>query len=289
MIITRLNGGLGNQMFQYAAGRSLALRHKTNLKIDLSWFEHQYPGDTPRSYELDCFSTAMEFSKPKEIPSFSTGLASRIKKKLLPPEVGFVLGERGHEFNKVFDEAPDNCLLVGFWQSDKYFHNVSAQIRQDFSFVPILDKFNLATAKLIRSCEAVSVHVRRGDYANNQAAKEYHGLAPVNYYRQAIAIIRDSLKNPHFFVFSDDLEWCRKNLQFLDQATFIGHNSGKQSYRDIQLMSLCRHHIVANSSFSWWGAWLNPSLDKIVIAPRVWFKDPGTEDRDVIPDSWTKL
>jgi hypothetical protein len=291
MIITRLNGGLGNQMFQYATGKALAIRHNTDLKVDLSWFGNQYPGDTPRTYELDHFSTDIVLAKESDIPSLlPPSITQRLLRKWGLAQPGIrVLGENGQLYNSSIAQATDDTLLVGFWQTEQYFRQYADEIRKDFSFLPLLDKYNRQALENIQISQSVSLHVRRADYANNEQTKKFHGLTPIEYYKKSIAIIEEKIKKPVFFVFSDDIAWSRKHLSLPTNASFIDHNNGNQSFRDMQLMSRCKHHIIANSSFSWWGAWLNPNHDKIVIAPRVWFQDSTANDQDVVPKNWIKL
>jgi hypothetical protein len=192
------------------------------------------------------------------------------------------------EYWQAINEVPNDCYLMGYWQSEKYFSAISEQIREDFSFRLAINNQNTQLAFKISQHNAVSLHIRRGDYANNPTVTATHGLCPISYYHNAIEYIAHRVKQPYFFIFSDDIVWAKENLKMDLHSTYIDHNQGAESYNDMRLMSLCRHHIIANSSFSWWGAWLNPNIDKIAIAPKQWFvKDVNTQD--LIPKDWVRL
>ncbi len=159
---------------------------------------------------------------------------------------------------------------------------------RDFRFFEPLSGRNREAAEQIQTTNAISVHVRRGDYATNPATQAFHGILPAEYYRAAVREVSQAVRNPHFYVFSDDPDWCRHNLDLGHSTTFVDHNRARGS-DDLRLMSLCAHHIIANSSFSWWGAWLNPREEKIVIAPRRWVADSSIDARDVVPARWIQL
>jgi hypothetical protein len=180
------------------------------------------------------------------------------------------------------------CYLVGYWQSERYFKNVSDVIRKDFTFCQPLNEQNAAIAEQIGSVNAVSLHVRRGDYINNPKALATHGLCPHSYYEAAIRYIEERVVTPYFFVFSDDMQWVRENIKIDHPCYYVDHNHGKESYNDMRLMSMCTHNIVANSSFSWWGAWLNSHTDKIVIVPQKWFVN-NNNVKDLFPSGWVVL
>lgn len=184
--------------------------------------------------------------------------------------------------------VPRDCYLVGYWQSEKYFRDKASVIRADFTFKTSLTNRNAELAEQIEHVNAVSLHVRRGDYANNQKTNATHGLCSLDYYRGAVRYVSNRLEQPYFFIFSDDMAWVKENLKMDVHHLFVEHNHGLESYNDMRLMSLCRHHIIANSSFSWWGAWLNPSLEKIVVAPKKWFAN-DTNVADLFPPGWVIL
>jgi hypothetical protein len=282
MIATRLMGGLGNQMFQYAVGRRLAIRRGTELVLDLSYLVNQPRGDVPRHFEIDCFHIVGK----RATEPLDGGRVQRLL-RLGRSSAFRRLRERGVQFQPAVLESPDNTLLIGYWQSEKYFKDEEAQIRRDFAFAAALSPEKSAVARTIGE-NAVSAHIRRGDYVSHPAASKFHGLLPLEYYERAAAVITNRTKDPHFFVISDDPAWCRSHIKLPGATTFVGDTPGP-GHEDMQLMSLCRHHIIANSSFSWWGAWLNERHDKIVVAPRRWFTDESRDTRDLVPESWIRL
>jgi hypothetical protein len=186
-------------------------------------------------------------------------------------------------------DAPRDTHLDGYWQSEKYFQDIAATIRRDFTLATDLSAQDRAVADAIADVNAVSVHVRRGDYVTDARTRAAHGVCSNEYYLQACDMIIRRQPDPHFFVFSDDLDWCRSHLQLPGAATYVGHNGPDRDYADLYLMSQCRNHIIANSSFSWWGAWLNPRSDKVVIAPCQWFSGLDVDTRDVLPDGWIRI
>jgi hypothetical protein len=292
MIIAKLMGGLGNQMFQYASAAGLADRLDAQVIIDKSWYEADLDVNTPRSYELDCFALQQKFVDHAQltlvneiIPSAKTKLYDLTKGRKKPRVL--VYKEDGHGFHKDVLDLPDNTLLDGFWQTEKYFLHARDKILKDFEFVNKQSKKNLEVLNQIKSTNAISLHVRRGDYANDKNTNAFHGLTGLDYYKEAIKRISEQVKVPTFFVFSDDPEWCKQNLKIDFPSTYVSHN--KAGSDDMRLMTQCQHHIIANSSFSWWGAWLNQSDQKIIYAPKKWFNDNSMDTKDILPTKWTKL
>ena len=291
MIIVKLIGGLGNQMFQYATGRSLAVKHKTVLKLDLSFLLDRTPREnfTYRTYELDVFNIQGNIASPSEINRFvpnGINIFNYIKRKLKLTKV--ITESHLNSYEDVLS-APDNSYLDGYWQSEKYFKDIRGIIRSDFSLKPEATSINQEFAKKISSCNSVSLHIRRGDYVSNTEINKFHGVLTLEYYLKSVIKIADCAENPHFFIFSDDHDWAKEHLNFGYPLTFITHNSVENSYEDLRLMSLCKHNIIANSSFSWWGAWLNENPAKIVVAPRKWFNDSSKNTNDLIPNSWIRI
>lgn len=293
MITSHIIGGLGNQMFQYAAGRSLALQNGCELQLDTSDFAaytlHQ-------GFELDIvFGINL-----RRLDKISSGkLLGWRKHRFLSSLFGRIEGfgtlhttiAREPSFNYwpkwMHLQAP--AYLFGYWQSERYFSEFKHEIRQDFRFRQNLDPESNRIAEAISNKTSVSLHVRRGDYAKNPKTTALHGLCSPAYYSKAIDYLAHRANNLHLFIFSDDIPWVKANLPIAGHNyTYVSHNKGSDSWRDMQLMSLCQHHIIANSSFSWWGAWLNPSPKKFVVAPEKWFaKDIDTSD--LIPESWIRL
>jgi hypothetical protein len=281
MVTVRLIGGLGNQMFQYAVGRAIAHRRRTSLALDVSAF----PDCGHRQYSLGVF---------KIVEKLTSGGLMRIGRlkhlchRVRIPGLPYVLIERGFPFDPSVLEAPANAYLEGYWQSEKYFKEIEEVIRREFCVKSQPDGQNAEMAARIKGVNAAAVHVRRGDYASNPSTNEYHGTCPPEYYRQAAQLVASQVLDPHFFVFSDEPDWARSNLELGGPATFVTQNGPDKGYEDLRLMALCRHHIIANSSFSWWGAWLANS-GGMVVAPQQWVRSNDLDTRDLIPTGWVRL
>jgi hypothetical protein len=295
MIVIKLKGGLGNQMFQYAFGRQVAELARDELFLDRSYFRKNglrrlikntlkmglallflRPGQAwqeirrnRRQYDLGCFELDNR-TKESEFP------------KLRTIEEGRAFIFDSSLFNHSGDRAYD-----GYFNSEKYFSAIASAIRADFRLKPEYRR-SLPAGLLdqINGANSVSLHVRRGDYITRASTNRYHGACHPDYYRRAIEEMEKRVSDPKWFIFSDDIEWCRKNLPLPPSAIFV---SGLKNYADLALMSLCRHHVIANSTFSWWGAWLNPNPDKIVIAPRHWLNDQNIKTTDLLPSAWLKI
>jgi hypothetical protein len=296
MIITQLNGGLGNQMFQYVLGRVLALKHNTDLHFDLSLFiKHQSHLTTKRQYELNPFNLPVKIATPDLVEKFRQShtfkaLINRYLSLNLNLSSDKYINESGQKFQPEILKLPDNIYLSGYWQTEKYFIDYRDQIIKDFSKrkSPVSLK-NKQIKSGIENCHSVSVHIRRGDYITNKSAKAYHGTCSISYYQKAMKLIEKTVKNPKYYIFSDDPEWTKNNIKPEHQAIYISHNKGIDCHEDMRLMSRCKHNIIANSSFSWWGAWLNQNVKKIVIAPQQWFLNKSVNQKDIIPKKWIKI
>lgn len=292
MIITNVIGGLGNQMFQYAFGRALSLRYGVPLKVDLREFEDYA---THNGFMLDKLFRVHAVRATSADRRNVLGWRGHIISLKLLRRPGFEPW-RGH--NLLVQDlaqgaahytaaASERCYLLGYWQSEAYFGNAAEQIRSDFEFLPELGGANQIWAQRIVDRMAVSVHVRRGDYASDPQTNATHGLCSPPYYERAMAYVAARVSNAEFFIFSDDLAWCRRTLVIRYPHHFVDCNTGPASFEDMRLISLCRHHIIANSSFSWWGAWLSKHANKIVIAPVHWFQHIPTPE--VVPPYWIRL
>lgn len=284
MIITELKGGLGNQLFQYSVGRALAEKSMTQLKLDTSWY-----GVVPdRQYDLHYFAISGEVATHKEIRRLKGGFGAKISGLLGKPATRSVITEQFFHFDPDILELGDNVYLDGYWQSPKYFESIASTIRKEFSLKDEPKGQNKHYAESISNTAAVSLHVRRGDYVANKKFNDFHGTSPLAYYAAAVAYIAKKVQSPHFFIFSDDPQWTKENLKFDYPTTYITGNE-KAGQEDLRLMSMCKHFIVANSTFSWWGAWLGGNKNKIIIAPKEWFKDKAQDTKDLIPESWVRL
>jgi hypothetical protein len=300
LIISRLNGGLGNQMFQYAAARALSLRTGAALKLDVSAFAR----DALRDYDLAPYAlsavtplateqelAACEQKKPRGLALVGKSLGQSLGTSwgLTRPAMIPAVREAHFHFDPALAAATAPAYLTGYWQSERYFAAQADQIRRDFAAIAPLEPENAALAEVIRASAAVSLHVRRGDYVSDARTQAVHGVCGLDYYARAMDRVEALVPNPHYIVFSDDPDWTRANLASPHAMTFVTANPPARGYRDMQLMSMCRHHIIANSSFSWWGAWLNPRLDKTVIAPARWFASGDKDTRDLLPAAWFKV
>lgn len=290
MIIVKLQGGLGNQLFQYAIGRRLSLYHQTPLKLDISFAADSAvdPLITPRQYELHKFSIKAEIATEKEIRLFSVApkYFRQLWKKLSRYKT---YRENGFLFNQKFLQFARNSYLDGYWQCEKYFIDIENELIRDLTLSASLSKENLEMLGRIKAVNSVSIHVRRGDYISNPSAQSFHGVCSLGYYSKAMELLATKTSDPHFFVFSDDIAWVHEHFKFSYPFTIVGSTNENNCENDLHLMSKCNHHIIANSSFSWWAAWLNRHPGKIVAAPAKWFNDPSINTSTIVPESWYKI
>jgi hypothetical protein len=293
-VIVQVFGGLGNQMFQYAAGRALSYRLQMPLKLDLSRFE-DYP---LRSYKLSHFNIQEEFATPGDLEAFSIPekglplILFRAKNFMLSRHQKKIFIEKKGGFDEDFHRISRSCWLKGYWQSEKYFKPIEKLIRREFKLQEKPDPLNRELLRDISEKLSVSIHVRRGDYVKNPVTNEYHGFLGKAYYDKAIQYFESKIKSPVFFVFSDDIEWAENNLKTEHPMVFVNHNGEKKDYEDLRLMWNCKYHIIANSSFSWWGAWLNNDHKKEVVAPKQWFSEKEMKKRgtiEIVPTEWYRL
>ncbi|MBT1155131.1 alpha-1,2-fucosyltransferase [Aminobacter anthyllidis] len=283
-IVSKIFGGLGNQMFQFAMGRAMAIRSQSALLLDTRWFDTA-PSVT---FRLGHFNIG---------PAVTSGtLPPRRRQERLRYYLWHASGrfprrlkENGLGFDADMVAPRTNLWLDGYWQSERYFADCIDTIRDDFRIVTPPSDENAKHLAAIAACPAISLHVRRGDYLlpENQAL---FAACSKQYYAKAVDLMASKMaEEPVIYVFSDDPDWARDNLSFPVEKRVMGHNGRDADYEDMRLMSACRNHIIANSSFSWWGAWLNPAPDKIVIGPASWFADSSASNPDILPDSWLKL
>ena len=283
MIIVRLMGGLGNQLFQYAIARRLASETGQPFKLDIT----EYETDALRAFALRPFNVRQDIATLEEID------------RLRPRAGGFLQNLRysqtwirerlPYAFDPRVVQARGDVYLEGYWANEDYFKSIDSVIRQEFTVKTEPDAANAAAARVMASVASVCVHVRRGDYATDPHTSAFHGLAPLDYYREAAARISATVRDPHFFVFSDDPDWVEQNLRFEHEMTYVTHNGADRDYEDLRLMALCRHHIIANSSFSWWGAWLGQSPGQQVFAPARWLNQPEIDTTHATPARWIRL
>jgi glycosyl transferase family 11 len=286
MIVSHMFGGLGNQLFQFAIGKAMAARLGVEFRMDSRYF------DRPRPDNL-----CMQHFGHGTAQVHRIGLPAMRQDGLLPYIGATLRGSRFRLYKETtlgYDPATrdlgDGTYLKGYWQSEKYFKDHAKLVRDHLSITTPPTPENSATMLAQDACFPVSLHIRRGDYVTNAKFNATHGTCDLDYYRRAADYLAErSASAPTFFAFSDDPDWVRDNLNLPYKMHFVSHNGVETNYEDVRLMSRCRHHIIANSSFSWWGAWLNPDPDKIVVAPKRWFAAPDMQDHDLVPEDWVQL
>lgn len=293
MIVSNLIGGLGNQMFQFACGFAVAKRLGEDHLVCLDQFESY---KLHNKFQLDNIFNLQVPTLSGEERSRLLGwrgypLARRVIAKLaidsLTPTNWFQ--ESSIRYSENINSVVGDCYLHGYWQSEKYFRKYADDIRNIFTFNQGVTSENLEILSKMRESPSISVHVRRGDYTNNKNNKIFNCLN-VDYYLQGLHILTNRFPNSRVFLFSDDSAWVRENLApHISDAHIIDHNARENSYWDMMLMSNADHHIIANSSFSWWGAWLNPSKEKVVISPKEWFLGSADRCADLIPEDWIRI
>ncbi|HEY8267835.1 MAG TPA: alpha-1,2-fucosyltransferase [Xanthobacteraceae bacterium] len=281
MVLVTLRGGLGNQMFQYAIGRSIAEKHGRRLVLDDLALEVEHLGRTKRSYALGVFDIDAELTSQVQLEQVQ--LEKAATQALLMQEL------RGFH-QEVLNAHPEAQLqLQGFWQNEKYFADIAPLLRGQFRMKPGPWDASPWRPAIETDSSAVCVHVRRQDYLKEAGAAL--GFIGRDYYERATTAIARAVPDCHFFFFSDDIPWCKENLSLGFPSSFVAHSDqrGDFTYTDFRLMTLCRHFIVANSSFSWWAAWLGSDPRKIVIAPKIWFRELPFASADIVPAAWLRM
>lgn len=292
MIIVELRGGLGNQMFQYAFGRAQAERLGVDLVLDTTSFARYR---LHHGFELSrVFNIQAREATRNELRTvlgwrflafarggWTRGIAIRLPSERLVREPHF-------HYCAEATSAPPSSYFSGYWQSERYFAHVGEIIRRGFTFKQPPSTENSRILDRIHGRNSVSIHVRRGDFVTNARTNAYHGSCSADYYSRAVRMIQERIENATFYVFSDEISWAQANLSLPRPSLFLEHNIGQNSFEDMRLMSACQHHIIANSSFSWWGAWLNPNLAKLVVAPKRWFR-AKVNTEDLLPETWIKI
>jgi len=280
----KFNGGLGNQMFQYAFAKGLEKKSKLIAYFDMSFFKKRYA----RAYELSIFG--IDLNKAESIyDRFRMGILWKFRRKLKQFLGLNIYLEPCYEFSEEVYNIKEETYVEGFYQSEKYFEDIKDEIRKEFTFKIEFDEKNKQVADEIKNSKSVSLHIRRGDYVSKKRYQNMFAACSLDYYKNAVEIITKGQKDFKLFIFSDDIQWVKENLNLPYESVYIDFNKGADSFRDMQLMSLCKHNVIANSSFSWWGAWLNSNPEKIVIAPKTWFNDEDICERDMIPQSWIRI
>jgi hypothetical protein len=311
-VVVRLGGGLGNQLFQYAFGRRMALANDARLILDASGYRNVKEPDPRlgvRALGLDHFKiqgTVTREGSPTwgsvpplpERPWLRRKWVKWARKFKAATEAA-----RPYHLRRVVSEADNKhftfdphvynrpvrgtVIFAGYWQTERYFQQVETLVRQELTVRDQLDGVNAQVAAMIQAADAVAVHVRHGD--NASGVESGLGMLPRSYYDFAIRELRTAIKGARFFVFSEDIDWAKSFLQLGEEAVFVSHNSDSRNYEDLRLMSLCRHHIVANSTFSWWGAWLGKKEGQVVYAPLRYWQNVDRPNLDLYPTAWRRI
>lgn len=302
MKIVWVAGGLGNQFFQYAFAKAYSIKNNCEVLLDISFFKNRKIvndtsiGGQHSYYGLKLYKTKIKLATPEQCTMLKRNGSHQ---NTISSRKGYILKKNKKSVNSVIkekypgayepsliDNKDSDVYFKGYMQSEKYFYKYRNELINDLTLDIPLDYKNTQMLELIRSTNSVSLHVRRGDYAS---IKGRSLILPISYYKNAIRFIVSNTNNPHFYVFSNDIEWVNANLQLEKKYTVIDFNPPNKGYFDLELMRNCKHNITANSSFSWWGAWLNQNPEKIVIAPNPWFEADSHRFEDIIPRSWIKI
>lgn len=289
MRIVRIQGGLGNQMFQYAFACKLKhLFPNESVLLDVSSFR----SNGLRRFELkDVFNVSIPCANPIQLLRFAMPVPTNNRLgRIIHGIAGVFLNstvyteKRSNFFAFVHEPLSISkaCYYDGFWFNEGYFQDIADEIKDIYTFVVPLNSYGVSVKNDIQNTNSVSIHVRRGDYLLYDA---YKGICDKEYYERAITYIKKRVESPHFFIFSNDIPWCRENLNsVMEQCTFVENNDAKYNFVDMQLMSLCKHNIIAHSSFSWWGAWLNTNPNKVVVAPYKWVNSKDIPNKPQLKD-----
>jgi hypothetical protein len=280
MIICNLKGGLGNQMFQYACGRALSEKCNQQLKLSTESFK----GDKLRNYALGVFDIPAEVATKEEIKKIKYPFGALSK-------ITHLIANKAFKKNRTVHYDPKQVVckkdifLDGYWQTEKYFSEIRELLLKDLQPQNPLSKAAAeAQAAIQADPTATSIHFRRGDYVGNKI----HDTQDEEYFLRAISEAQEKIENPKLYVFSDEIDWVKKNINLPEGSVYVS-SPEIQDHEEILLMSKCKHNIIANSSFSWWGAWLNTNADKIVIAPKKWINRKESDFRDTIPENWIRV
>ena len=296
MIIVRLSGGMGNQMFQYAIGRSLSVKHNVPLKLDVTFLNHRIkmpdflrPNFIFRSFDLDVFNIQAEIAKSNEISFWNRPILFgpiMIIIDAILRKLAFLPGwEKKYSFNKEFLHFGPNTYLTGFWQSEKYFSDIASTIRKDFILKNPISETVKKMQDEIKNTNSICVHLRRA-----HGGGDFHAKYNMAYYKSGINYITKKKKIEKIYVFSDDVKWCEENIKFALPTVFVGNDSaGVKGEGHLYLMSLGQHFVIPNSTFSWWAAWLSTNPDKIVVAPKNLFTNEKINNQDLIPENWIRI
>ncbi len=297
MIVVRFTGGLGNQMFQFALGTHLAIKNKTELKIDTTLLlDRSQPHEivTHRNLDIDILNVKLNLATQEDIWYFNGRSFTNPMEKILNRirwqfrKKNLVIETERNFQASILNLSDDKCL-VGAWQSEKYFKAIEPEIRKLYTFKEILTGRAAELGKQIQNTNSLCLQVRRGDYVTSPVYSKTLGAMPIEYFQKSFELIKTKQSIEHIYIFSDDIQWCKENLKWPVATTYVEDEFPELKFGTyLHLMSLCKHFIIPNSSFGWWGAWLGNHKEKIVIAPKKWYKDPSYKSEDIVPESWIK-
>lgn len=291
MIIARITGGLGNQLFQYANARRLAEYHTTDLFLDTREFSKKLY----RPFLLDKFNIRAEIASESELKTIlklSNKFSfdhQRFIHKLFPAVYPNVIYEKYFQFDPSYINLPDNIYLIGFWQSEKYFNNISNLLHSELTMNEKISDDGNKLLSRIKQGNSVAVTVRRGDFVTDPYINRRHGVLSLDYYADSVAFLESKIDKPSYFIFSDDPVWTENNIKIKGKVEYVRINYPNRVYENLIIGSFAKHQILANSTFSWWMAWLKDSGKRLVIAPKKWFSGLNLDTSDLIPERWFRI
>lgn len=289
MIIVKLMGGLGNQMFQYAFGKLLETKFNSSVFFDKSWFDQKFEGITPRDFGLDIFNISLHFIDSKQLffRDYQHSWFKILKQKIKGKTVCNKIYEDSFSFEQI--KLKKKYYLEGYWQNHEYYKGVRDKVAKEFLFPAFSNTKDNNLQNMICNSESVAVHIRRGDYVKSPKTNKYHGTCSMEYYKKAVNKILFEIPDAKFFLFTDDPDYVKSNFGFLSDWVLVSDNIRSEA-DELNFMHLCKHFIIANSSFSWWGAWLSQNTNKTVIAPKQWYKNPEANEKcKIVPEEWEKI
>jgi len=304
VIVAKVQGGMGNQMFQYALGRRLANEQGTEVGLDLTLLLDRRPHKdfVFRNYDLDLFNVRARILANEEVWDHIRVPQSRLlnRKTVIPylnrwrrlrnRDAYLLVKERAFTFDPSILALRGNIYLDGYWQSPKYFAPIADELKADFALKEPLPVRVRELADRISAVNALCINARRGDFVSLKGTAELHGACGMDYFQRALETIVPIIGPPEIFVTSDDIAWCRENMRFGYPTTVLDHDwAGPRFSHYLELMARCRHFIIPNSTFAWWAAWLATYPDKVVVAPFAWFRDQSLDTSDLFPATWIRV
>jgi hypothetical protein len=286
-INVKLSGGLGNQLFQYALGRSLATKYSCALNIDTTWYNNTPEGSTPRAPLIEYLNINANFIE--NVAAQEIFIQQKIWRKFFSKKI--ILEKKYFKYDESIMNKKPPVYIDGYWQSYKYFENIRHCLLNEITPKMVGSPNYIQLETMIKKTKnPIAIHVRRGDYITSESASKVHGALTIDYYKNAINEIKKKTETQTFFFFSDEINWVKENLGNQDNYYYIEPNCNKDSaIQELYLMSLCKDFIIANSTFSWWGAWLGTNKDKVVIFPEKWMTNLNSVNTDLMPNDWISL